>query len=105
MDAWEPVKQMYLNQFQPDQAPAYHAQRQEDERLYQRGLLSANPRQAGARPPGDPWRDAGQVAVAAPLLLPGLMMLPALDGAMSLMLTSNFYAALNDARKRYGLFD
>src|SRR2546426_12507614 len=71
----------------------------------QRGLLSANPRPAGARPSGDPWRDAGQLAVAAPLLLPGLMALPALDGAMSLMLTSNFYAALNDARKRYGLFD
>src|SRR5439155_10645168 len=77
MDAWEPVKQTYLNISDPTQAQAYRQQRAEDERLYQRGLLSANP-QPGFNPIRDDlWRSQGQMAIATPLLLSGL-------GAMSL---------------------
>ena len=107
-DVWEPLKQMYLNAYQPNQASAYQAQRQEDERLYQRGLLSANPRPSNSAAPSPPdlWRQAGRGAAVTPLLLPGIMSLPATapEVAMSLLLSSNLYEALDAARKRLGLF-
>lgn len=106
MDVWEPIKQTYLNTFQPNQAPAYQAQRQEDERLYQRGLLAGNPRPPDSWADPDMWRQAGRGMVAAPLIVPGIMSLPATgpEVAMSLMLTGGVYNALDEARKRLGLF-
>jgi hypothetical protein len=105
MDIWEPLRQMYLNRYHPAQATAYRAQRQEDERLYQRGLLSGNPRPPDSWQDPDLWRQAGRGMVAAPLLLPGLMSLPATgpEAAMSLMLSGGVYDALDAARKRLGL--
>ena len=79
MDAWEPVKQTYLNMFDTTQAQAYRQQRAEDERLYQRGLLSANP-QPGFDPTRDDlWRSQTHAALALPFLLSGLgtMSMPA----------------------------
>jgi hypothetical protein len=43
VDMWEPIKQTYLDWVDPSRAQTYRRQRAEDERLYQRGLLSANP--------------------------------------------------------------
>lgn len=105
MDVWEPIKQMYLNTFQPNQAPAYQAQRQEDEQLYQRGLLSGNPRPPDSWADPDLWRQGGRAAALSPLLVPAIASLPVTgpESAMSLMLSSNVYDALNTARKRLGL--
>ena len=109
MDLWEPAKQMYLDRVDPVRAAAYRKQRDEEERLYQRGLLAGNP-----LPPDAPkWAQAdlsrqfGQAATAALLLLPGLMALPATapEAAMSVMLTGGVYDALNTLRQRFGLFD
>ena len=101
-DLWEPVKQGYLNATDPAQAQTYRQQRAEDERLYARGLLSANP-QPGFNPARDDvWRQNGQTA---PLLI-GSAIGPAMtlpQTALSYMTTQNLYEALNIARKRFGI--
>lgn len=101
-DLWEPVKQAYLSATDPAQAQAYRQQRAEDERLYRRGLLWANPQPGYVPERDDFWR--GQ-AHQLPLVLGGLMApamsLPQLTiGAMG---TQNLYDALNAARRRLGI--
>jgi hypothetical protein len=71
MDLWEPLKQAYLDRVDPAAAAAYRQQRNENERLYQRGLLAGNPLppDAPAWAHTDIWRQTGRGAVATPLLL------------------------------------
>src|SRR5207253_3142087 len=55
-DLVEPIKQTWLNLTDQNEANRYRAQRAEDERLYQKGLLWADPSPgvAGALPSGQP---------------------------------------------------
>ena len=83
-----------------------------DERLYQRGLLAANPLPPDAPEFAhtDPWRLFGRGMVGAPFLLPGLTGMTAAGAAlpeiaMSMGATSDVYDALDALRKRLGLFE
>ncbi len=96
-DMYEPAVQAWLNMTDPQRAAAYRALRAENERLYQRGLLTTvqqsqpsapeqwlspfagrpnpypwmPPRQSkdqGTAPPPDFWREGGRWLAAAPVL-------------------------------------
>ena len=112
MDDWEPLKQTYLNYTNPVQAQAYLAQRAENEQLYQRGLLAANPgagtlaTTAGgdsvSAPPSDFWRMIGRTA-------PGGVVAPwipttAAEATMSAGLTASVWDAIQAAQRKFGLF-
>lgn len=111
MDDWEPLKQTYLNYTDPVQAQAYLAQRAENERLYQRGLLAANPNAGtlattpGGAPiqvaPSDFWRMIGRTA-------PGGAVTPwlpatAAEATMSAGLTASVWDAIQAAQRKFGL--
>ncbi len=110
MDDWEPLKQTYLNFTDPVQAQAYMAQRAENERLYQRGLLAANPG-AGTlattasgdsipAPPSDFWRMLGRQA-PADVVAPWIPTTGP-EALMSAGLTGSVMDAIQAARRKFG---
>jgi hypothetical protein len=112
-DVWEPIKQAWLNLSDPAAARAYLQERAENERLYNRGMQSvyaqgAGTQRVGAQPSDtDAWRLLGRGLPFAPLALPGLMgaaatMTPEALGG--LMLSGSAYQALDDLRRRLGVF-
>ena len=118
MDVWEPLRQTYLNVSDPKQAAAYRAQRAEEERLYERGLLAGDPgalqpRYIGTLPNGKPprvtapplkdsdvWRMLGRSAPAA-LGVVFAPELPPAEAALGLLLSGNLYDSLGALAERF----
>jgi hypothetical protein len=65
MDMWEPLAQAWHDRTNPEEGRRYRKKRDDDEALYQRGLLGMTPSELrGAIP--DAWRGIGRAAVMAP---------------------------------------